>query len=50
VQNYAFLFKHRLFRFLLGVFYEANAVVSAGYCKEGCGKNGIALDWVKKIR
>ncbi|WP_426484200.1 hypothetical protein [Flavobacterium sp. 2] len=25
MQNYTFLFKHRLFPFLLGVFYEADA-------------------------
>lgn len=35
MQNYTFLFNHRLFRFLLGVFYEADPAVCYIFCDFG---------------
>ena len=48
MQNYTFLFKHRLFPFLLGVFYEANPAVRYIFCIEGCGIKGYCFHWAKK--
>jgi hypothetical protein len=53
VQNYTFLFKHRLFPFHLGVFYEANPAVRYifyGLVKKLDHKRMSLPSGLKKIR